>query len=158
MRLTEIYQMLLEYDRDITMSKFGQKIADAASNDEGQTPEEAIDALERMDPTNNKKYIIWLINQYIKKMFRLEDSARVNELLTHFVKLQKKLTYSDLNRYTFSTLDREIDQIMGTDIKTDGTQVDDNDDGANVMYKGPLGYLAELKTEEASCRLGSGTK
>ena len=68
----------------------------------------------------------------------------------------------DINKYTFRSLEDEIDKIYNADItsKDDATENDPVESIPNVkiLYKGPLGSLAVPETEEASKILGKGTK
>ena len=90
MKLFEIYknqnQTLLEYDKDITLSKFGERIAQAAKfnymhmsdqvlkslgpiyNDNDFSVKvvgKILDAFEKMDPTKNKQYVMTLVRWYL---------------------------------------------------------------------------------------------
>jgi len=158
MKLTEL--LLLEYDRDITSKKFGSQIETASSADTKADTNSVLSSLEDMDPTKNKQYVQWLVKQYIKKLFRLEDGNRVKQVLVDFDKLKPRLPEKDINRFTFHELESQIDKVLNpelnsTDSKEGNFEVPED---AEVLYSGPLGQLTSPKTEEAACELGKGTK
>ena len=66
-------QFLREYNRDITLQRMGDQLKAAAARDRNQTPEQVLTTLEEIDPTRNKQYIMWLIREYGKQRFRLEN-------------------------------------------------------------------------------------
>ena len=159
MRITEL---LLEYDRAITLQKFSSAITPAATQ-EKLTAEQAIEALEQMDPTPNKQYVPWLAKQFIAKQFRIEEANRVKELLTNFVKLKPRLPAEqrDLGRFDFNKLSEIVNSTMNPEVGSTAT----SDAGifpvvpnSEVLYNGPYGQLSIPKTEKASCELGRGTK
>jgi hypothetical protein len=159
MRITEL---LLEYDRAITLQKFSSAIEPIATQ-EKLTAEQAIAALEQMDPTTNKQYVPWLAKQFISKQFKIEESGQVKELLTNFIKLKPRLPVEqrDLGRFDFHKLSEIINSIMNPKVGLTAT----SDAGifpavpdSEVLYNGPYGQLAIPETEEASCELGRGTK
>jgi hypothetical protein len=148
--------ILLEYKRDITITKLGDKLVNAATRDQQQDIDTIITALEQMDPTTNKQYVEWLARQYIKQQFRLEDYPRVNDVLVKFEQIKNKLEQKDINQYTFKSLEEVIDKEFNVELKD---EVGDTDiPGAKNLYNGPLGRLDVPRTEEAAKILGKGTK
>ncbi len=152
----KLSQLLLEYKRDITLLKSGDKLSLAGSHDGGKSSEEVLDVLERIDPTKNKQYVQWLVGQYVSKKFRLEDEHRVKTVLGQFIAVKNKLEQKDINRYSFHELEAKMDEIH--DVSLTDTSDEVNDAEVKVLYDGPLGKLAIPLTQEASCKLGSGTK
>lgn len=171
MRYNE-FKILLEYRRDVTASKMGPQLLQAATRDmqykstqTNQNPEEQVDDMlskfEKMDHTPNKQYVPWIARQYINGMFRMEDYSRVTDTLTNFNKLKPRLEQSkrDINRFNFRQLEAMVDEILNPQVGSETTGgtfpvVDDS----KVLYNGPLGQLAIPETQEASCQLGGGTK
>jgi hypothetical protein len=147
--------ILLEYKRDITISKLGDKLVNAATRDQQQDIDTIITTLEQMDPTTNKQYVEWLARQYIKQQFRLEDYPRVNDVLVKFEQIKNKLQQRDINQYTFKSLEEVIDKEFNVEL-TDNNNSDIS--GAKNLYNGPLGRLDVPRTEEAAKLLGKGTK
>ena len=79
------HEFIVEYRRDITSQKYGQKmlvrfrngwdrrLADLEASDE-ETLDRIYDYIEQGDPTKNKKYVPWLAREYAKGNFRsVED-------------------------------------------------------------------------------------
>jgi len=157
-----IQELLLEYNRQITLQKMGDQFSQVAAR-ENTTAEAAIAALEEMDPTANKQYTPWLARQYIKRQFRLEDADRIRTVLDNFGKIKSRLPVEqrDIGRMDFYQLDKLIDQVL--DVKLDVDKPAETGTfpvvpDSQVLYNGPLGQLAIPETHEASCELGRGTK
>jgi hypothetical protein len=157
-----IQELLLEYNRQITLQKIGDQLTQTAAR-EHTTAEEAIAALEEMDPTANKQYTPWLARQYIKQQFRLEDADRIRTVLDNFGQLKSRLPVEqrDIGRMDFYQLDDLINQVLDVKLEVDkpiegGTFPIVPD--SRVLYNGPLGQLAIPETREASCELGRGTE
>ena len=158
----KIYELLLEYRRDVTQQKLAKEL-DVIANNEGVTPEDVLAQAEAMDPTKNKQYVLWLVKQLVKKQFRLEDATRVTELLKNFISVKNRLPLDqrDIGRFDFYKLDDLIDKTMNVELEKDTATsnatfpvVPDS----KVLYNGPLGQLSIPETKEASCELGRGTK
>ena len=168
MRLFEFSTHLFEYKRDITINKLGDKLVARATSDRKQPIEEILDVLEKIDPTKNKQYTEWLATQYIKNQFRLEDYPRVADVLVKFENAKSRLQQKDINKYTFQSLENEMDKVYNTELasttdrehtaKSDNTSTFPVVPDTEVLYNGPLGQLSIPKTEAASCELGRGTK
>jgi len=162
------HQLLLEYIRDKEIQKSGPKLLQALSTDthfnsnletldDQAKLNSLLDQLDQIDPTQNNQYVRWLIREYTRGSFKIEDSNRVQNVLKQFISVQKRLDKKDLNQYKFHDLEDAMDKIFSPDID----QSDDNEDfpdGSKVLYNGPLGWLVIPESEEASCELGSGTK
>lgn len=172
------YQQLIEFKLDKTIAAYGEKLVAAmrkhdqlAANKGWDDPERIMQTMMYMDPTDGKNnmYTLWLVRQYIKGNFRLEDSGRVAKALETFHQLKPRLPveHRDINRFDRHSLEKLIDNIMGV-----GTDGDDSiipgmfpkgrhEDGGSVydvLYSGPLGLLVIPETQEAACEFGRGTK
>lgn len=172
MKYTEV---LLEYDRNKTIEKFKDKLVSAMKRDvffyrsvstdftEQQQLENFIEQLEDMDPTSNKQWTVWIVNQYIKNAFRIEDKARVRSTLDEFKKLRtpiKRAGYSvDINQYTWRTLVALIDELTRESSETPEISTEyQYGDEMRILSKTAYGVLAVPLTERASCELGKGTR
>ena len=154
-------EFLFEYKRDITAQRLGPKLSQAGDREGITDVDKILSALEDMDPTPNKQYMIWLANQYIAGKFRLEDSPRIKEVLVNFGTLKSRLPEKDIGKYDLHSLEDTIDKAMGSELgSSDALEagtfpvVPDSE----ILYNGPLGQLSIPKTEKASCELGSGTR
>jgi hypothetical protein len=150
------YYELLESRADFIASKQGQKLEARASEDTGSKlpASKVITQLLRADPTKNQQPIQWIANQYISGKFKLEDVSRIKDDLSKFYQIQNKLPEKDLNRYSYVDLMNLVDQHFNIELDTS----DELGEDVDVLYNGPLGLLVSPKTEEASCKLGSGTR
>ena len=173
-------EFLFEYDRDKTIEQMGTAIANTAKldnpriKDEELAPEQiyalsqnVLSRIESVDPTPNKKYVLWVVRQFVKNGLKLED---INEFLRndiqdfHELPKQRKQQLgveTDINRYNWRDL-REIatklkkstDLEEPVDAKLDYEHIDD----MKVLYVGDMGQLLIPQTEAASCEIGSGTR
>ena len=158
MRATDF---LFEYKRDITAQRLGPKLSQSGQREGITDVDKILSALEEMDPTTNKQYMIWLANQYIAGKFRLEDSPRIKEVLVNFGTLKSRLPEKDIGKYDLHSLEDTIDKAMGSELgSSDALEAGTFPvvPNSEILYNGPLGQLAVPKTEKASCELGSGTK
>jgi len=171
MRFREI---LAEYDRSKTAQQMGGSIAQAAEKENQlsdlepeQQVEQVLEKAESADPTPNKKYVLWIVRQFVKNGLKLED---INEFLRndiqafHELPKQRKQQLgieTDLNKYTWRDL-REIatklkkttDLEEPVDAKLDYEHIED----MKILYVGDMGQLIIPRTTEASCEIGSGTR
>jgi hypothetical protein len=154
-----IYELLLEYRRDVTQQKLAKELAVIADN-ENTIPEDVLEQVESMDPTRNKQFVLWLVKQLVKQQFRLEDAPRVTELLNNFISVKARLPLEqrDIGRFDFYKLDDLIDKTLTPDMEQgrDDTGLASIPD-TKVLYNGPLGQLVIPLTREASCELGKKT-
>lgn len=138
----------------------GDKLVAFTKQHEGKelTAEAITSELAKADPTPQAKNIQWIVNQYMKGQFRLEDVSRVKGELIQFRKIQNRLSQPDLNRYDYhemaELMDKEFNNVSVDDVSNDQSFGPD----VKVLYKGPLGLLTVPKTKEAAQLLGKGTK
>lgn len=166
MRLFELFDNLLEYDHQITLTKQGPKLKAAYDKNEFDSSlaggevesSEILTRLEQMDPTVNKMYMLWIVRQYMNGKMRLEDYPQVFGGLEAFHKAKPRLPIEqrDINRFGLPQLYKLVDSFSDTQDPSNDTKL--NRDDVEVIYNGPLGTIAIPKTEEASCELGSGTQ
>ena len=164
MRLFEFTQVLLEYNRNITQQKLGDKLVAAATRDRKQDIDTILNTLEQIDPTQNKQYTEWLCKQYISGKFRLEDYPQVNDVLVKFGQVKNRLQQRDINKYTFHSLEDAMDEIYNAELNANASTNNDLDSSINnipnleILYNGPFGYLVSPETKEAAQIIGAGTK
>ena len=168
----KIKTLLREYNRDITITKNGPKLLQAMRNDrvfwnqvkdfpDENKLENLMSHLETIDPDKRKKHVQWLVKQYVNRLFRVEDAARINQMLKYFIELKPRLqrhnVSPDINTHTLHELEAKIEEIMAPEMEPEDNLGFDPEE-VKVLYSGPLGLLAIPLTQEASCGLGSGTK
>jgi len=163
-----ILEILLEYNRDITKQKMGDRLVVAGQKDKNQDIDTILQILEEIDPTPNKQYVLWLANQYMNSLFRLEDKNRVKDVLSKFMQVKSRLPEKDIGRYTFHSLEDKMDELFNVELKPQPSTQKPNEitqqtfevpkTGVKVLYNGPLGLLAIPLNYKTSCILGRGTK
>jgi hypothetical protein len=153
---------LLEYKRDITLTKKGDALVQHARGFDGRelTGEEILQGLESGDPTKNKMYVLWLIRQYLNRQFRLEDMTRIRGVLRayHEVKNRLPLEQRDVGRMTYYALEDLVDSFTDADAAPVSSSQYSQVPDLKILYDGPYGFLAIPKTKKASCAIGSGTR
>jgi len=169
----KIRDILTEYDRSKTAQQMGGTIATAAEREpqlRELEPEQQVDAVlqkaEAADPTPNKKYVLWIVRQFVKNDLKYED---INEFLQqdiqqfHELPKQRKQQLdieTDINKYKWQDLRKIADKLKNVDVdsesdaKLDYKHIDD----MKVLYVGDMGQLIIPETEAASCEIGSGTR
>jgi ribosomal 50S subunit-associated protein YjgA (DUF615 family) len=157
MRLNEFISILLEYNKQVTKEKLGDKLVATSQLDNNQNIDQILTTLEQIDPTPHKQYVEWLCRQYIARQFRLEDAPRINDVLSNFENIKRNLQQRDINKYSFRSLEAAIDKELNIELNNDSSE-NYNIDGVKILYDGVYGVLTIPETEEASCALGAGTK
>lgn len=176
MRVTYI---LLEYNRQKTITNYGKKLLTSVIYDDlfytdiskledtDLILDKILSELESIDPTVNKQYTQWLVREYIKNQFRIEDAPRVTDLLQQFKQLKIPISRSgysvDINQYDYRKLDDLVSNItnVGLDTSTEISPLSKtykNKKDIKVISKSVYGELLVPTTAKASCELGKGTK
>jgi len=175
-----IHQILLEYNRQITINRLGDKIFQKYHEDQTliqqtqklDNKEEIIDFIVRVfeinfDPTPNKMYVQWIIREWLKTSFRAEDSHRVKEVIAWFndnkVLLKNNNISIDINKHSFHQLQDITDKFIGQEAPLSGKHLKRQlssqiREESEILYDGPEGLLVSPRTEAASCFWGKGTK
>jgi hypothetical protein len=159
MRLFEFITKLNEDRASTIAQKQGiQLVNKSKQNGENiESADEILTILKQADPARNKQNLQWLTTQYLHGQFKLADANEVNQYLKKFEHIKSRLDNKDINKYSYSALKDSVDKEYNVELQ------DKNDDSGffkdcNVLYNGPLGWLASPTTKEASQRIGSGTK
>jgi len=169
----KIKDILTEYDRSKTAQQMGGTIATAAEREpqlRELEPEQQVDAVlqkaEAADPTPNKKYVLWIVRQFVKNGLKYED---INEFLQqdieqfHQLPKQRKQQLdieTDINKYKWQDIRSIADKLKSVDVDSESdAKLDyENIDDMKVLYVGDMGQLVIPETREASCEIGSGTR
>jgi len=161
--LTKQINLLFENRVDFILQKDGDKIMQALRQDhlakgKYNSAKAAIEKLVEADPTSNNKYLQWIVNQYIKRSFRIEDLNRVHNALSEFEKKKRSLEIKDINQYkSLADLEDAVEDIDQSVSKRQQKQ-EIKKEGADVVAEGPDGVVIKLKTQEDACYYGAGTK
>lgn len=122
-----------------------------------------LNQIGQADPTPKGASMQWLANQYVNGQFRLEDVGRLREELEIFYKIRPKLDKKDLLQYTISELYDVVDEYKKTSDSQEPVtkrqqKAKQKAEGIDVIVRGP-GYMGfEVKTHEAMCHYGAGTR
>lgn len=154
------FKMLLENRVDFLKKYYEDKHA-KARNDFGLP---FFNSLVDADPSRNKVYLQWLINQcFLKTSGRLldEDVYKVKDALIVYDRIKRQFSKKDINQYKeyrdlVDEADKLSDSKSGKEIKKDEMTAAMKE--SEVVYKGSEGSIIIPKTEKASCILGRGTK
>lgn len=157
--LTE--SLLLEAKEDIIAEKQKSAILDAYKNDRGTKPDVST-ALEIVNYLSRagKSYIQWIVNQYIKGQFKLEDISRLGDDLKEFDRVRPRLYDKDINQFkTLKELYSVIDKFKYTEVKsTKQIKKDAKSEGADKLIDNAEILMYKVKTKEAAMLLGKGTR
>jgi hypothetical protein len=146
---------------ELLASKQGPKLLAALKRDrladQEMTADQLTVELESMDPTNGKM-LQWLVNQYAAGIFKLEDAPRVSTALTDFVKKKRSLEKKDINQYKrLSDLEDAVEDTKAVSSKKQQKQ-EIKTQGADTVFESNTYSIVKLRTEEAACAYGKGTK
>ena len=110
------------------------------------------------DPTKNKEYTQWTVNKYRQKDFRQEDHPRIREALSNFHEHKSKLEHKDINKYkSISDIEDAVEPHLGkASKKEEKRQV--KSEGADLIHSGSGVTIHHIKTEDAACAYGAGTR
>ena len=156
----KLIQLLLEYNRDATLKNWGNKLSQANEKDSHKlSPEEILSKIELSDPSINKQFVQWIVRQYVSGVLKIEDLYKVKNPLIIFQQYKKRLPQEkrDINKLSLFDL-YDIESSISNASLQQPSESEDFGPDVKVLYNGPLGWLAIPQTEEASCRLGRGTK
>jgi len=149
-------EFLFEYKRDITAQRLGPKLAQSGQREGITDVDKILAALEAMDSTPNKQYMVWLANQYIANKFRLEDE-RIGDLLTWFHTNKARLDQKDIGRYDISSLGDTYSKYNQQVFSADKQEEEKARKESEVMYESGKDMLVVPKTEFAAQYWGRGT-
>jgi hypothetical protein len=111
--------------------------------------------LLKADPTSNKKWCIWIIDQFSKNQFSLDDIDDVKNVLIKFLDITKKgyLKAKDVKQINELNF-KEMSDYVNSVIKFEPIETDDE----IILYDGLYGTLIIPKNQKTSCEFGRGTK
>ena len=137
-------QFLVEYNRQITVNKFRDRILARGETDD---PEALIKLFEDIDPTQNKQYVQWMTQRYSAGEFSIKDLVKLKNALYKFEyakHLNLNLLEPDLGRYKYSKLIETIDELFPNDAAFPVIP------GTKILWNGPNGQFVSPQTVEGS--------
>lgn len=145
------------------------KVFDAKYN--GKIEREMYDKLVALDPTNEKKYINWIVDMFIRGDLKEEDFYKVTEYLKSFAqdRIRKNLPNKDIGFYKtlpelFSALQPVLAKAETGEALTSNEERKKNsklrfadDPGIEVIAEDPIWVLFKIKDYDTACKYGSNT-
>lgn len=168
MKLKEITKRLCEGREEfLATGPSGQSITKAAMNDLiankiAHDPLKVVREIRKIDPTPTGKMLNYLVSQYIKQQYRLEDGERVNKALKMFDKLKSSLPNKDINQFkSIRDLQDMVRPYYGKEDDIGLTQKQqqqrDIEKGSKVIAQSPGMEIRHIHTPEAAKALAHGT-
>ena len=114
--------------------------------------------LDKLDPSDNHKYLMWLAKQY-NKVSKSDDELEKFEMevkttLSHFYRYPEKYTERDINQYkSVKDLSKSFQ-----DAQLNLSKKEIKRTGAKKVYEDDSYLVVVPTTHEASCFYGAGTK
>lgn len=128
-------------------------------NAEHRDPEKIIDHWAGADPHPKKTNTQWIVNRYKKQDFRQEDHSRVKDALTNFERYKGKLEKKDINQYkSLNDVEDAVEPHLGQAASRKEEKHAAKIAGADKVYEGPNLKVYHIKTHDAACQYGAGTK
>lgn len=122
-------------------------------------PHDIIDHFASHDPHPKKAYTQWIINQYKKGHIRQEDGPRIHDTLKNFDRYKGKLDRKDVNQYKhISHLEDAVEPHVGTVASNKEQKKLIKHEGADLIHSENGVTVHKIKTKEAACHYGAGTK
>lgn len=153
---------LTEAREDFVATQLGPKIEAAYQKDVGRKPHltGALEIVNYISHNTDSKYIQWIAKQYTIGAFKLEDCTRMKTELATFDKVKPRLANKDLNSYkTLVDLYAALKPFEDQDVRSAGEQERDlKAGGAEKIIDTADFKVLKLKTKEAACFYGKGTK
>ena len=108
----------------------------------------------------------WIISHLRENPILINDMGHIHDLLKsyEYYKLRLPEEQQDIYKLNYQQVFDIIDKIDNPEVDFENTKETDlningvNQDEYGVIYDGPLGRLVVLKTKNASCGFGRGTK
>lgn len=165
-------QLLLEYDHEITLNKFKDKLLDRAKKDRtarlfAQDADAILSKIELGDPTDHKEYTPWLVKTYINDSVPIEDViSNYGDELLKYNQLKKRgflkqdPTVRDINTIkSFDALgyavSKHADKLNAKTKKEKEAEVDKGD--YKIWYRDDMFTVVEMKDAKAAQYFGQDT-
>lgn len=115
--------------------------------------------LATLDPTTTKKYLDWIIRRVLQGD---HPSAELPDQLTTFERVKRHLPFSDINKYTFTTLATAVTDVPEVQTRKqmrDGEKRQlQSDNAIEVIHEDSNLQLLKFNTPDAARRYSRGTK
>jgi hypothetical protein len=115
--------------------------------------EDTVDFFVNNDPSNNNKYLQWMMKQVVKNG---EERGFVLSLTKHFNKNIQRLQKKDINQYKTLKQLQDALSTLGTSKSQMKKKV--KREGAKVLYEDDTMLVLKPLNHQASCQYGTNTK
>jgi hypothetical protein len=159
----QIYHALLEDKLEFISARQGSALVARAEKDTSykgeKDPKAILVKLQTADPTKSKN-LQYIVNMYIKALFKIEDLSRLRDDLETFEKVKNKLSKKDLNAYkSLEELYDAIEPFQNTPQEASKKELSRAvKSGADAIIDEPDFKVIIPRTEAASKLYGKGTK
>lgn len=152
--------LILEAREDFVAQQLGPKLAARYAQDTGKSPSTPpIDIVNQLARAGSK-YIQWIAKQYVAGQFKMEDVSRLQQDLSEFDRVKNRLQVKDINQYkNLPQLYAALKPFEEVDVVSKNQAAKAvKEDGADKIFEDGDAVVYRLKTQEAACILGRGTK
>lgn len=153
--------LLLENRMEFLKKNFEGKLDTSHdSNAKHQSHADIVDHFaQHADPTAKKTHTQWILGQYQKKNIRQEDHPRIHQALSDFDTHKAKLEKKDINQYKkISDVEDAVAPHLGTFASKRKETQSVKHEGAEKVWEDDNISIHRMKTKEAACHYGKGTK
>lgn len=154
-------QLILEGRIDFLKKQYKDKLStDHDQLAQHQNSDDIIDHFaSNADPTGNKIHTQWILNRYREGSIRQEDHPRIREALSNFEKYKAKLPNKDIGQYkTLSDVEDAVEPHLDTAVSKRQETKAIKSEGAQLLHSENGVTVHDLKTKEAACEYGKGTR
>lgn len=156
-----IQQLLLEYNKNITLQRYGEKLMTRALRDnelrKSEKPADVLDKIETADPTAHKEYTVWMVRQFINgaKFEDLRTTIKHDIGKYDILKRKKKvpLEQRDINKLDYKQMSAFI---RAYEAENDDDELADKGN-YKVVFKGKDTTVVHLMDAQAAEYFGQGT-
>ena len=151
-KLNEVIRKLEELSNKKVMLIENRKLAKQLFLDKGLISQQQFDEIVNIDPSPQKKYVFWLVKNFLNEKTDLNDLKNTIEEFNTFVNKDKfKDREKDINYYkTFNDLKAAVSKIN----QTGGASLKELENDYKVILNNENLYIASPQTHEASRKLG----
>lgn len=163
MKLIDIKQLnsdfLIEGRIDTIKQLYSAKLQQKLSTEKSVvSPDTFIEYIITLDPTKNKQYVQWILNQFISNNVKREDLYKVKNDLVLFEKHKNQIQQKDINKYDVKSLSTAVDNVNPEQLSNKQQKQQIKLEGADKILEGPDCTIIKLKTKEAARFYGANTK
>lgn len=162
------WNIIVEAKEDVLGQKFEKEIMTAYNNDKSNKPQfsNAVDLVKYLSANIGKKYIEWLINQYIGQHFHMGDIHELTTDIAEFEKLKQRgvIEKTDLSHYSVLDLKHAVTHDpMKTKYVTNELwsnaklKAEQEEGNIHILFDTPNFKVIIPKNEATSIEYGSGT-